>query len=273
VFDYHVHTTRSVDCYTPIFASCTSAIARGVTEIAFTDHVDFEPADEGYGFYDYAGYLADIERAREHFGDRLVILSAAEIDFNTGTASQVEAFLGEHSYDFVIGSVHYGEHGEIIFPPYFANRTLDEVFVPYYEQIQVAAETGWFDTIGHLDLPKRYAPPSAGIYDALRYESRLRPIFQALIDRGSSFEINTSGIRQGPKESMPAAPIVALYASMGGRQVTMGSDSHVPETIGYGFDETFAMLVANGIDEISTFRHRERTNVPIQDLISRNQGA
>ncbi|HEU0165268.1 MAG TPA: hypothetical protein VFQ54_09500, partial [Thermomicrobiales bacterium] len=84
---------------------------------------------------------------------------------------------------------------------------------------------------------------------------------------------NTSGIRQPPKESMPAAPIVALYTSMGGRQVTMGSDSHVAETIAFGFDQTYEMLVAKGVDEISTFRDRERTNVPIQDLISRNQGA
>ncbi|MGN6484140.1 MAG: PHP domain-containing protein, partial [Thermomicrobiales bacterium] len=40
MFDYNVHTTRSVDCHTPIEDSCKAAIDRGVTEIAFTDHVD-----------------------------------------------------------------------------------------------------------------------------------------------------------------------------------------------------------------------------------------
>ncbi|HEU0163761.1 MAG TPA: PHP domain-containing protein, partial [Thermomicrobiales bacterium] len=130
MLDYHVHTTRSIDCHTPILASCEAAIARGVREIAFTDHVDFEPADEGYGFYDYEGYLSDIERARDRFGDRLTILAAAEIDFNTRNTGQIEAFLGDHAYDFVIGSVHYGENGEIIFSRYFDRRTLDDVFVP-----------------------------------------------------------------------------------------------------------------------------------------------
>jgi histidinol-phosphatase (PHP family) len=47
VFDYHVHTEFSVDCKVPMSDSCRAAIAAGVTEIAFTDHVDHQPADMG----------------------------------------------------------------------------------------------------------------------------------------------------------------------------------------------------------------------------------
>ncbi|MGI8404288.1 MAG: histidinol-phosphatase HisJ family protein [Thermomicrobiales bacterium] len=272
MFDYHVHTTRSIDCNTPIEAPCKVAIARGLSEIAFTDHVDHEPADDGFGFYDYEGYCEDIERARDRFGDRLVILAGAEVDFNTRIAGDVERFLSGHQFDFAIGSVHYGDAGEIIFPEYFSIRSLDDVLPPYYEQIHAAVETGWFDTIGHLDLPKRYAPPSAGTYDPLRYTGSLRPIFASMIDRQLSFEINTSGLRQAPKASMPGPQIVSLYQSMGGALITLGSDSHVPKSIGAGMERTLDMLCLCGIHHISSFRQRQYTQVSITDLRARNQG-
>jgi len=267
MFDYHVHTTQSADCETPIFDSCEAAIRAGVTEIAFTDHIEHEPADMSYGFYNYAEYMRDLETARDRYGDRLVILAGAEVDFNTRIASEVEVFLGNHEFDFVIGSVHYGDGGEIIFPEYFSTRSIDDVMKPYYEQIQAAAETGWFDTIGHIDLPKRYRPAEIAPYDPLSVETHLTSALKAIIDQGMSFEINTSGLRQGPKASMPGPQIVDLYVRLGGTLITTGSDSHVPETIGAGFAKTMEMLELCGIEGISSFRGRHRTTVPLRTLM------
>lgn len=272
MFDYHVHTTQSADCNTPIERSCAAAIEAGVTEIAFTDHVEHEPADMSYGHYNYDQFMDDIARVRQQFGDRLVILAGAEVDFNRRIKDDVERFLKQHEFDFVIGSVHYGEAGEIIFPEYFSTRSLDDVFLAYYEEIHAAAETGWFDTIGHLDLPKRYAPAAAGSYEPLRYAESLKAIFSTLIAKQTSFEINTSGLRQGPKATMPGAEIVELYARQGGTLITTGSDSHVPDTIGAGFDHTFAMLELSGIHEVSRFRRRMREQVPIRSLVESRSG-
>lgn len=266
MFDYHVHTMQSSDCSTPIDASCEAAIRAGVTEIAFTDHIEHEPADMSYGFFDYTTYLRDLELARDRFGDRLVILAGAEVDFNTGIASEVEDFLGRHSFDFVIGSVHYGAAGEIIFPEYFDERSIDDVMKPYLEQIQAAAETGWFDTIGHIDLPKRYRPFDHAAYDPLALGANLGHTLKAIVDAGMSFEINTSGLRQPPKTSMPGPRIVSRYVALGGTLITMGSDSHVPETIAAGFERTFDMLRLCGISGVSSFRQRQRTTIPIDEI-------
>jgi len=266
MLDYHVHTTQSADCTTPIFDSCEAAIRVGVTEIAFTDHIEHEPADMSYGFFDYTAYMRDLEIARDRYGDRLTILAGAEVDFNTGIASEVEAFLGRHQFDFVIGSVHYGADGEIIFPQYFDLRSITEVMKPYYEQIQAAAETGLFDTLGHIDLPKRYRPDAAGAYDPLECRSELVHALRAMIDQLISFEINTSGLRQPPRTSMPGPQIVDFYVSLGGALITVGSDSHVPDTIGAGFHRTASMLELCGITELSTFRNRHRTSVPLRSF-------
>ena len=48
---------------------------------------------------------------------------------------------------------------------------------PYFDQIERAVETGWFDTIGHLDIPKRYMPSTHRDYDPPRYKDRLMELF------------------------------------------------------------------------------------------------
>lgn len=181
MLDYHVHSEFSVDCDTPMVESCRAAIAAGVTEIAFTDHLDHETADPGFGYYRPDDYLRTVEAARAQFGDQLTILAGVEVDFNERIAPQIDQFLHGYgdNYDFIIGSVHYTATGELIFPQYFRNRSLDDVFVPYYRQIKLAIETGWFDTIGHLDLPKRYAPPAThGTYDPAAYRELLDPFLR-----------------------------------------------------------------------------------------------
>lgn len=268
MFDYHVHTNYSSDCKVPMRTSCEAAIAAGITEIAFTDHMEQEPEDPGYGLYRAAAYLEELERVRAEYAGRLTVLAGVEVDFNYRTAELVEGFMKEwgDSYDFVIGSVHYGDEGKIIFPEYFGPRTLDEVFLPYFDNIELAVKTGWFDTIGHLDLPKRYAPKTHRTYDPLRYRDRLQSVFAAMIEHGVAFEINTSGLRQTPKASMPGPAIVRWYAEADGRMITTGTDSHAAQTIGAGIPKTLAMLQLCGIEHVASFRKRQPTLVPISTL-------
>jgi histidinol-phosphatase (PHP family) len=268
VFDYHVHTEFSVDCKVPMADSCRAAIAAGVTEIAFTDHVDHVPTDPGFGYYRADDYSRSLEAARAEFGDRLTILAGAEVDFHTETAVTVEQFIDRYGreYDFVIGSVHYAAGGVIIFPDRFAGRHNDDVFLPYFDQIQAAVETGWFDSIGHLDIPKRYLPRTHRTYDPIAYRGRLEEIFRAMIDRSVAFEINTSGLRQAPKTSMPGPAVVRWYADVGGRLITTGTDSHAAQTVGAGIPKTLDMLDLCGIHSVASFRARSARLVPIEAL-------
>lgn len=268
MFDYHVHTEFSVDCKVPMADSCRAAIAVGVTEIAFTDHVDHQPADMGYGYYRADAYFRSLASVREEFGDRLTILAGAEVDFHTDTAEAVEAFIGRYGreYDFVIGSVHYGPGGRIIFPEEFAGRTMDDVFLPYFGQVRAAVATGWFDAIGHLDIPKRYAPRTHRTYDPLAYREPLEATFRMMIEKDVAFEINTSGLRQAPKTSMPGPAIVRWYADAGGRLITTGTDSHAAQTVGAGVAKTLDMLELCGLDAVASFRRRSPRLVPIAAL-------
>lgn len=268
VFDYHVHSTYSVDCTIPMEDSCRAAIAAGVTEIAITDHVDHVPADLGFGYYRPDDYLRELETVRERFAGQLTVLRGMEVDYNDSTTDEVSRFIENYGdqYDFVIGSVHYFSDGSMIFPDYFAGRTLDDVFLPYLDQVERAVETGWFDSIGHLDLPKRYAPKTHRDYDPARYRERLAPIFDKMIGSGVGFEINTSGLRQTPRASMPGGAIVRWYAEQGGTIITTGTDSHAAQTVGAGLETTLDMLTLCGIESVASFRNRSATLVPIASL-------
>jgi histidinol-phosphatase (PHP family) len=248
--------------------SCLGAIAAGVTEIVITDHVDHVPADPGFGYYRPDEYLREVDRIRGQFAGELTVLRGAEIDFNESTIEHVERFINQYGnqFDFVIGSVHYAADGAMIFPDYFSERTLDDVFLPYFDQVQKAVETGWFDVIGHLDLPKRYAPKTHRDYDPARYRDHLVPVFDAMIERGVGFEINTSGLRQTPRTSMPGPAVVRWYADQGGQVITTGTDSHAAQTVGAGISKTLDMLTLNGIDAVASFRDRRPTLVSIAEL-------
>jgi histidinol-phosphatase (PHP family) len=154
----------------------------------------------------------------------------------------------------------------MIFPDYFAGRSLDDVFLPYLDQVERAVETGWFDSIGHLDLPKRYAPKTHRDFDPERYRERLLPIFDKMIAGGVAFETNTSGLRQTPRTSMPGPAIVRWYADRGGRLITTGTDSHAAQTVGAGLVKSLDMLRLCGIDAVASFRERQATLVPIETV-------
>ena len=104
--DYHVHTAFSIDSETRLASMCEQAIARRLGEIAFTDHVDFGPADTP-GHLRPIEYLAAIERCRARYGDRLVIRSGVEIGEPHLFAAEAASILSQGDFDFVLGSAHY----------------------------------------------------------------------------------------------------------------------------------------------------------------------
>jgi histidinol-phosphatase (PHP family) len=127
--------------------------------------------------------------------------------------------------------------------------------------------TGWFDTIGHLDIPKRYMPKTHRDYDPVSYRERLMDLLSVFVSLGMAFEINTSGIRQRPKTSMPGPAIVRWYMEAGGTRITTGTDSHAAQTVGAGVQKTLHMLKLCGIDNVLSYRAREGTPVPIDSLL------
>lgn len=268
VGDYHVHTNFSLDCDVPMELQCRAAIEAGIMEIAFTEHVDHDECDEdSRAHYDYAGYGAEIERCKSLFGDRLTILKAAEIDWNHSITDAVSAFLEDHFYDFIIGSVHNLDH------VYVGHGTLEsfggarQMYDDYLDQVEGLVDTGFPSVIGHLDLPRRYHHISMLEVDAGHFETRLRKIFRLAADREVGFELNTSGIRRGNGVTFPEPSVIQWFVEEGGKILTIGSDSHHATDTGHSIRSTQERLVELGIDWRTSFAGDQPKSVLVQSVV------
>ena len=265
IADYHVHTAFSIDSDVPMEDQCRAAIAAGVTEIAFTEHVDHDECDiASRELYDYMAYGAEVERCRALFEGQLTILRGAEIDWNRTIVDEVLAFVDRTSFDFIIGSVHNLNHKYVGFaePADFGGPAA--MYELYYDEMLALVESGFPSVVGHLDLPRRYHDISPLEVDADHFEARLREIFRVAAANQVGFEINTSGLVRGKGFSLPEPELVSWFVEEGGEVITVGSDSHRTHHTGGQIPETYDRLKALGIGWRTSFAGGKRTRIALE---------
>jgi len=270
MLDYHHHSEASVDSETPMVEVCRTAIARGITEIAFTEHMDFITEEPNTGYFDYTRYMTALDAARREFTGDLTVLAAIEIDYCPDFEDEIADWLNGKEFDFVVGSVHYirGE-GNISEPralDFFRDRTIDEAYDRYFDLVRQSAETGMWDALGHIDLIKRYGVTHYGPFDAAPFSDQIDQILTTIIRNGIALEVNTSGLRQNPRNFYPAPSILQRYRELGGARVTVGSDSHTAKHTGEWIAEAYTMLKEIGFHTVEQFRERKGLSVPIDTL-------
>ena len=86
-------------------------------------------------------------------------------------------------------------------------------------------------------------------------------MFEALITKGKSLEINTKSIykhlERGFDRHLPDREIINRYIQMGGKMFSLGSDSHFNGTLGVCFDTAVDYLKSLGINEVVYFKDRK----------------
>ena len=105
--------------------------------------------------------------------------------------------------------------------------------------------------LGHLDLITRY--DTQGDYPFREVRPIVTEILKAVIADGKGIEVNTSSHRYGLKDLTPSREILRLYRELGGRIVTIGSDSHKPQHLGAFLDDTKKTLLQLGFTEFCTY--------------------
>lgn len=264
--DYHLHSQFSCDSLTNMEAICLAALSAGLDEIAFTDHMDFTyPLQyENHYIHDLDNYLDTINQYRQRYSGQLVIRAGVEIGMERHRLAQCESFLKRYPFDFVIGSVHEIDGIAVSQKAFFQGKTKEQVYRQYYGAIlDCIRHFDDFDVIGHLDYCKRYCPLPYEPGDHLIAMDVVTELLQELIRRGKGLEINTSGFRHKSAMGLPHFDILRHYRQLGGTRITIGSDSHRSEYVGYKIAETTAVLKTLGFTHISTFGHRHEYPVAL----------
>lgn len=238
--DLHLHSNHSVDGHATIDEMCRAASEKQFNVICFTEHVDMNPKDDGFGFFNFDTYSDDIKRARGKYGEKLTVLKGIEFSEPHVYRKEFETIVGRE-FDFVLVSIHYLEdfgavwvNEKFLQPGYPVERFYES----YYQTVLKTIDFGGFDALAHIDLPKRYLPR--------RYEpdGLLDSILTKMVKKNIALEINTKGYEYPINEVHPSDTICDLYMKLGGTKVTAGSDAHRCEKIGQDFDRVAKIIQA-----------------------------
>ena len=202
---------------------------RGVEQVAFTEHLfRFEEAYRLLaGWWDadrdhpqlcaaaaancrdhvsmsVADYVREIESAKSA---GLPVLLGLELDWLSGRAEELRAFLEAYSWDVVLGSVHWiGSWGfdssSDLDRAGWDQRDVDAVHADYATLLRELASEGLCDVLAHPDLPKLmgHRPKS------------FTPLHAAIVEAaqtgGCAIEINSHGYNKPCAEQYPAPPVL-----------------------------------------------------------------
>lgn len=267
--DYHVHTEFSDDSVYPMEQVVKDAIAMGMDEICFTDHVDYGIKDdwdcghpiryrgnEPLANVDYPLYDAKIRELQKRYGDKIHIKMGMEFGMQMHTIKDYAALFKRYPFDFIILSVHQVEDREFWTQDFQEGKSQREYNERYYEEmLDLVKAYGDYSVLGHMDLITRY--DKKGIYPFERLKPLIREILQTVIEKGKGIEFNTSCRRYGLADTTPSMDILKLYKELGGEILTLGSDSHKPEHLGAYMEEGRQALKSLGFRFFCTYEKME----------------
>lgn len=248
--NYHMHTAYSCDCNFEMEEVVKTAISCNLNEICFTDHLDCLINSEPY--FDFDGYVKDYLTLKEKYADKITLKLGMEFGMQKEKIPYFENIFRQIDFDFILMSCHLIDNKWLHNQEFQYGKSQDEYNKLYYEEILYLADNYKnYSVIGHLDVIRRY--DKNGEYEFEKIKPLLKQIFDIIISDGKGIEINTSSYRYKLKDLMPARDALRLYYNMGGRIITIGSDSHCSEHVSYKLDEVKEELYNIGFREYCTF--------------------
>jgi len=269
MFDSHIHSNHSFDSEQTLAELCQEAIEKGIRGITITDHVMTRRFDELHTLEGFQTLFPDAEATRAIYGDRVKLLCGVEFSEMLDDPAKYDLILSLGEYDAVLGSVHYvgdgnAAYAKIDFSSYSGQELMDYL-TRYFADVKKILEYANFDVLCHLTCPLRYM---VGRYNCSinwrPFTSEIREILKIVVEKGIALEINTAGYTdEEGYHHLPDAEILRMYYDLGGRLLTLGSDSHRNRAVGRGFAEAKEMLKSIGFEYYCYFEKRKPVKVPL----------
>lgn len=268
MYDFHVHSNYSPDSSMKMEEAIATAIKKGLKEICFTDHTDYDYDGEGNHFqFNFNDYFDELEAYQKKYGDRIIIRKGVEFGLQPHILKQYTEDVEKYDFDFVICSIHSVEKNDLYLGNFFKNKTQKKAYEVYFQELKYVVDNyRHYSVLGHLDIIKRYGGFDLSL-PLKEYQEYTSNILKKIIDKGKGIELNTSGIRYMLGDYHPSIEIMKLYYNLGGEIITLGSDSHVPEHIAFDFENALKHLKDIGFKYITSFHKMKPNFHKIDDLL------
>lgn len=270
LMDYHLHTAVTIDGRMTEDQACEKAISMGIDEIAFTNHVMLTQPDYRISPDAFVTHWENIE-ACQHKYPELSIRLGIEMDYYLDREAEIEQVLRSYEsligrpFDIVLGSVHEVSgnffSNKHLAAPFYANNDLVRLYEQYFELAERAALSGLFDVIAHPDLIKKYTYELTPRLPFDAYRAGAERFVEAAVLSGTGLEVNTKGLKLLVGEAYPSDELLKAYlceAKQSGVRpiITLGSDAHKPEDVGYKIADVASHLAGMGIQQLAHFEDR-----------------
>ena len=259
--DYHTHTVRCGHATGSMEAYVEAAIARGLGEIGFSDHVPMywlpeEKRDPtgAMAMAELEEYVSDVLRLRERYPEIPVRLGL-EADYIPGHEEALVRLLEAYPWDYVIGSVHFlddwnFDHPDLVYR--YAEWDIGELYDRFFALERAAAGSGLFDILAHIDLIKKF-----GHRPRRDQSEAYAALADAIARSGVAIELSTAGLRKPVGEVYPAPALLRELCSRG-VPLILSSDAHRPCEVGWGFDKAAALAREAGCTQLARYEGRRR---------------
>lgn len=268
--DTHNHTSHfSSDARMTakeLIDACKKLKMNGVT---VTEHYEGDyPHDIGeVQIFDIPSYFEAFKSWREYAGD-LPLYCGIELGYQKHLCGFYDDMIAKFPFDEVILSNHLYAGKD----PYFFRECYEEDMLTVYrkyieEMAEMAEKCNNYDIVGHYDYINRYAPYEQPQIKYAQCPEAFDRFFSAIISKDKCLEINTRSVdkmrKKGFSDCLPDKEILARYYEMGGRNISLGSDSHGSETLCVHFKEVAEYLKSFGFTENSYYVGRKRMGEPL----------
>ncbi len=254
--DCHIHSQFSKDSKMSAEEVCETAKRIGIKELCFLEHLDFDPNDVSYGYYNYEKAMAETERLKTVYKNSLKIYGGVEVSYQEEYYDQITDYLKNKVFDLIVGSVHFVQRTFLAdWIPARESSNQEKPYLPYFQELKKTAASGIFDVIGHFDYFRRYST-NPGTIKLNDYYGEIADILDVMVENNIGLEVNTSGLRHPNQTIFPEAEVVRKFKERGGTIVTIGSDAHRTSHLGIGFTQAFALLKQAGFNSIAVFERR-----------------
>ncbi len=255
MFDFHIHSRVSFDGHDSGETLARAARDRGLKEICFTDHLDYDPLGKmGDLTFDTRRYLA--EYGPLHIPG-LTIRRGMEFGMTPDNQAQFKKDLLRLDFDFVLGSVHFVDGLDVYFEDYWRGKTVREAERRYLEDTLACVQAhSDFDVLAHLTyIAKTRCHPAPRPVPYEAHREVIDEILRVLVKKEKGLELNTSGVdRCG--DFLPTADIFRRFRELGGQIVTIGSDAHRSDRVGQ-YTTQACDILGSIFGYVCTFANRE----------------
>ncbi len=258
--DYHLHSSFSSDADYDIMDIISTAQKKRINSICITDHYDIDfpidPDEPDMTFYlDTEKYYNHMAQIQKNVAPDFDLRIGVELGIMPHISEKLNTYVLSHpELDFIIASAHIVDGYDPYKPDYFVGKTDYQAYRRYFETILESIKSFTnFNVLGHIDYILRYGKNKADNFNVSDYQDIFEEIFKIVVQNGKGIEINTGSLYKNLSFPHPHKDILKLYKDAGGEIITVGSDAHKPEYIGYGFDVAKEVLLECGFKYYSTF--------------------